>query len=749
MKKKKILHMMDLADEKYVTEAAPRSCEKRINWRRFALVAACLCLVLTGANLWLFLPYSTTPPDVSAYRDSDYYSLIEKLNIYTYEPPAYKNNFDKLTGTIEDTFLAGSGMGGAMAPGAPSNDSTNSEGNSGTGKYEEVTDNQVAGVIEGDLFKRSDKYIYSALSHNSVRVYSIAGAESELMVSYPLSSQSGQNLAMYLTGDCKTLILIRSCPATKTEGQGTVIHAFAVDGHTLVEQSTVTLSGIYQSSRMVDGELLVFTKHTVHKNRIDFHDESTYLPQIKTKNGTACIAADQIYAPDVISNLNYTVIYKFDGKTLGEKDSAAFLSYSDIFYVNKTHIYATRRYTETTDTKSWRTNEVKTEIVCISYTGEEIARVGSVTLDGYLHDQYSMDEYNGILRVVTSTDKDSWQTGPWNGSFNDLPAELQDERSANLYCVDIATWEIAAEVIGFAPQGEQVESVRFDGDSAYVCTAVVVTMTDPVFFFDLGDLDSITYKDTGMIEGYSSSLVNFAPGYLLGIGQGDWNTLKIEVYKETDTGVVSVIQYEMQVSSFTTDYKAYYIDRENGLIGFAIRAYPYADEHGYGADVQRYIVLQFEDEQLHKVLDIAFTNNPDYTRGVYIDDHFYMISGSDFAVHTLGDPTFIPKEKNPVKVHVTSLPEQYDYTFAGASAEAIGKYLQDLRLTSGFSENPDQYVGMAWIITLEYGDGTQITLSHFANMFIRRTDSPIWYKMNYEDASYFGRLINELQPVRS
>ena len=80
---------------------------------------------------------------------------------------------------------------------------------------------------------------------------------------------------------------------------------------------------------------------------------------------------------------------------------------------------------------------------------------------------------------------------------------------------------------------------RFDGTDAYVCTAV--QLTDPVFFFDLSDMDNITYKETGTIEGFSTSLVNFGNGYLLGIGTGNvWGSLKIEIYEESATGVVSV-----------------------------------------------------------------------------------------------------------------------------------------------------------------------------------------------------------------
>ena len=71
----------------------------------------------------------------------------------------------------------------------------------------------------------------------------------------------------------------------------------------------------------------------------------------------------------------------------------------------------------------------------------------------------------------------------------------------------------------------------------------------------------ITYKDTGDIKGYSSSLVDFGDGYLLGIGYGnDRNTLKIEIYVETENGVVSLCSYERRDTQFSEDYKSYYIE---------------------------------------------------------------------------------------------------------------------------------------------------------------------------------------------
>ena len=115
-----------------------------------------------------------------------------------------------------------------------------------------------------------------------------------------------------------------------------------------------------------------------------------------------------------------------------------------------------------------------------------------------------MDEKDGILRVVTTVEYGSYSDAYGHGWF--VPAYT----SASLYCVSLEDFETVASVEKFAPEGEQVQSVRFDGDYAYVCTSV--NFSDPVFFFDLSDLSNITYTDTGEIEGFSSSLVDFENG---------------------------------------------------------------------------------------------------------------------------------------------------------------------------------------------------------------------------------------------
>ena len=95
------------------------------------------------------------------------------------------------------------------------------------------------------------------------------------------------------------------------------------------------------------------------------------------------------------------------------------------------------------------------------------------------------------------------------------------------------------------------------------------------------------------------------------------------------------------------------------------------------------------------------------------------------------------------RVTVSSLPGGYAYAYEGEDALAIVDYLDSLSLRSQFEEDPDEYVGMTWVIAVDYADGSTVTVYHFGNMFIRNEDGP-WYRMEYEEAARFHALLDEL-----
>lgn len=632
MKKEKLLRAMELIDDAYVEEADPRKAKPGRRAGRRAVITTCVCtLAAAAAALWLFVPFRTTPPSVAKYSKSEYYEVIEKLNEVTFSKPTEKNNFEKYVwSTAEDVFTGGKQQSAAEA--IPADGALTSVSQ----RYEEITDNQTAGVVEGDRIKRSDKYIYY-LDGDTLRVYSIEGLDSTEVGSFQISIGKASyayadEWEFYLSADCETVIVVATFADDENNSRVGVLALDVTNPANIAQKGLISVTGGYLSSRYTGGDILLMTQFRVRTDP-DFSDESAFLPQIDTGNGMESIPMEDIVFPENLTNARYSVVCKIDAESMELEDSAAFLSYSEEFYVSEESVYAIRSFTDKTDDGKTVSRQSKTEIARLYYGGEGMEQMGSTVVAGYVKDQYSLDEYEGILRVVTTTDLWEYTRIEKNGQMvNDT---LQSGTSASLYCIDPTDWQIVAEVTDFAPAGETVQSVRFDQDAAYVCTAIVWTFTDPVFFFDLSNLSNITYKDTGDIEGYSSSLINFGNGYLLGIGVGDSvDSLKLEVYEESETGVVSVCSYERDNTEISTEYKAYYVDRKNQLIGLGAYTEEYMGQ--YWAMSDRYLLLFFDGYELRELLDVELPGDVDVKRAVYIDGHFYMFGEDAFMVEKIG-----------------------------------------------------------------------------------------------------------------
>ena len=640
MKANRFLESMGLLDDKYVEEARHTPRKSRSVWLRVGALAACVCIIFSAVGLWLFLPFDNTPENISRYSDSPYFPVIAKLNQLTYRQNTitYKNNFDKILSTLKDkTDCVMSPAGTApdmdedmdMAPGdVPESGGANDVGDGS--QYVETTDNQVAGVIEADIIKRSDTHIYY-LRGNTLSVYSIDGEDSKevgtISVGY-VSQDNARVVAkeMYLSSDCKTVTVLMTISGFGLKTQVRLVSLDVSDPANIKEQNSFSVSGSYLTSRSVNGKLLLLTEFYVAGN-CDFSKEEEFLPQVDTGTGMESIPPDAIIAPDTLTSTRYTVVSVLDESTLDTTGCSAFLSYSQEAYVSQNSIYLTRSFVdeEEPDKDGVITRQTMTEISRLHYAGEHLEYKGSVTLAGYIKDQYSLDEYENILRVVTTTNVSSYRRTSYGGTISVLPAEPSMRVSgtnASLYCVDLATLDVVAKVEHFAPQGEIVQSVRFDKDTAYVCTSI--RLSDPVFFFDLSDLSNITFKDTGTIEGFSSSLINFGDGFLLGIGRGNsWDTVKIEVYEESTNGVVSVDSVVYENSYYSTEYKSYLINRDLGLVGLAI------PDNGHA----KYKLFHFDGYRLTEVVntDLGF-GDPSLVRAVYIDQYLYLFADHDFKV---------------------------------------------------------------------------------------------------------------------
>ena len=644
MNKERMLFALGEIDDKYIKEAEPKPMAQR---NRIIAVAVSLALVV-ALSLYLFIPFRDAVSDLSDYESSAYYPLIETIDGYYLSlrnQTSYKNYFDYYTDQLGGLFAPMKDATGSAPPpmdnmaGAPE-----MMPDGGTGEYVENTDNQVEGVIESDLMKMTDKYIFrlgyridkgESEKRSSVipllRVYSINKEETDVVAEFDIptfedESSSGYDLhEMYLSTDADTITILKEYrSAESSQTRLGVIALDVTDVNNITERSKVSIDGSLNTSRLVDGRLVLITDYSVMKSRVDYSVPETFVPTVDSGDGREAIDMTDVIYPEEISSTQYTVVTMMDSENLEIFGTKALLNFTSDVYVSKNHLFLSREYTERNENESRRMSD----IAVLDYTGEELVDRGIITARGWTEDQYSFDEKDGYLRVVTSTN----DTVERNDEGN---VGLTMKQSASLYIYNLADNSLAYKVEDFAPQGESASAVRFDGDACYVCTAVVVNFTDPVFFFDLTDYENITYTDTGIIDGYSDSLINYGEGQLLGIGREDWQFSKVEVYEEIGGQVVGVYKYKFD-GTYSLDYKSYLVNREENLFGFGVNyLYEKDEENDVYNSYNCYVLISFDDEGMTVQKFKINALQAEYVRAAYIDGYLYITTPLEIVVEKI------------------------------------------------------------------------------------------------------------------
>ena len=209
MKNNRLIQSFGSIHDQYVKEAAPTMTTSTHSFKKIIASVACFAIVI-ALSLYLFIPFSTEGPDLTAYVESEYFPIIEKISAYRYRPSKYKNNFQYVTGEI--TGLLGGFAKKDMDMNFGAGAAPESDGSANC-SYVESTDNQVSGVIESDIQKRTDKYIFR-LSLDSLKVYSIANDESVKVAEFELPTLADEynsrsrDREMYLSEDGNTVTVI-------------------------------------------------------------------------------------------------------------------------------------------------------------------------------------------------------------------------------------------------------------------------------------------------------------------------------------------------------------------------------------------------------------------------------------------------------------------------------------------------------------------------------------------------------------
>jgi len=146
--------------------------------------------------------------------------------------------------------------------------------------------------------------------------------------------------------------------------------------------------------------------------------------------------------------------------------------------------------------------------------------MGSGSVPGDIHNQFALSEFDGYLRVVSSTGQ------PWDNTSQ-----------STLHVLEIGT-DSLVEVgsVGDMGNGEAVQSVRFDGTTGYVVT---FRQVDPFYTLDITDPTEPKVVGELKIPGFSSYLHPIGDGMVIGVGtaaddNGRTTGSKVSLFDVTD-----------------------------------------------------------------------------------------------------------------------------------------------------------------------------------------------------------------------
>lgn len=252
-----------------------------------------------------------------------------------------------------------------------------------------------------------------------------------------------------------------------------------------------------------------------------------------------------------------------------------------------------------------------TGIAKLSLPDLSVSANGSVP--GSLLNQFSLDEYQGNLRVATTVGGRSAFFFGW-GSGRDTSAN-------DIYVLD-GDLDRKGELTDLG-LGERIYAARFIGETGYLVT---FRETDPFYVLDLSDPDEPRKAGELKIPGYSSYLHPLGKNMILGVGKEE-NQVKLSLFDVSspdDPREVSKYVLDEYWSEATQNHHAFLADPKHGIFFLPGGQGGYVFSHeGNGLS----LVKAAKDDRIKRAL--------------FIGDTFYIVS--EDAIYSFDENTWEKK----------------------------------------------------------------------------------------------------------
>ena len=405
------------------------------------------------------------------------------------------------------------------------------------------TNVQETGVDEPDLLKTDGNTLFT-VDGNQLESVDVSGRAPKLLDTLKLSNSWSAN-ELLLSGN-HLLVLSRGgywiepLPAMAARmfapvpTSSVITEVDVSDPSSLKVLKTLTLDGSYVDARQVGTTVRIVSSQALPIETTWVTPTPTLGAAQATARNKAVLASSHLKAwmptyrlgkqaarplvqcrdvrrPPVFSGLGMLTVTTVDlAKGLDPVDTTGVMTDGRIVYASPTSLYVTTEPWSARPlpaTPQLAPQQISTEIHAfdISEPGKT-TYLGSGTVPGYLLNQWSLSDFQGVLRVV-STDWPAW----WGDS-------TQQQQSQSYLTTFRAGGGKLSQVgqLGGLGQGERVYAVRFIGNDGYVVTFKQV---DPLHTIDVSDPAHPQVLGELTIPGYSAYLHPISDNLLLGIGQ--------------------------------------------------------------------------------------------------------------------------------------------------------------------------------------------------------------------------------------
>ena len=510
------------------------------------------------------------------------------------------------------------------------------------------TNTRTEGVDEADIVKTDGKYIYVLKNSYDgvpeVRIVKTDNGKMKAITSrISLDKEKGDTSYYYndMMVEGTTLVVFAD---TYKEPKDKRLYGYRANSNTAEVlfyditnpekpefKTKHTQEGSIGNTRMKDGIIYTFS-HTYNFNyyylidggkKVDY---SKLVPKVDGKK----IDIGRIYVPEYSDGESYTVVTSVDVKN-PEKiiDKKMIMDSGYDIYVSGENIYFW-------NTDYFMTGE-KTMLTKYSYKNGIITPQASTSIMGTFNNDYSLDEYNGNLRIVVTKGNEWGRIIPFADE-----EDAEDTTENALYILD-KDLKAKGKIEGLA-KGEQIKSARFMGDMAYFVT---FRQTDPLFSVDVSNPESPKVLGYLKIPGFSEYLHPFGNGLLFGLGQdadekeGGTRGLKLSMFDISNPydvkEIAKTIYSEDKYSSSDAEYdrRAITIDAGKNLVGFEVSFY----DESKGKSFEKYVVYGFDREKgFYQKFGVNNLEGENFyssdCRGLYIGDYFYIVPANANKVYS-------------------------------------------------------------------------------------------------------------------